>query len=211
MGYEQFILPVGAVVVFAAFGYIFRERLGFTPQTNAEVMLCSPQDYRYDDLKITRETDGSLETVKRAGVTRFFLKKYRGWINRKGKSRFLALPGVDFTYEIKGKITHAISLLEAVKAVLSEVDLTKFTPEGIKALEEAKWGVTTEPILDENVGKNSGNENIFTEADKKMIQYKADADAKAAKNNEVPMLLIVALLGFGAFIGYLAVHMGWIK
>lgn len=177
-------------------------------------MLLRPRDKRFRDIKIVNQTDQSLEAPKEKGITRFFIKKHAGWTNeRKGAARFFGLEGFDFTLKTKEKEEAVIGLYDAVKIVLGEQLMRIITPEIKQRLEEAKFGVTTEPVTTEGVDRpNAGNENQFSESDKALIKAKGEAAAKAGRAGEkADWIKVIGLIALGAFASYLATHMGWIK
>ena len=207
------IYGLGAAVVIAAGGaYIFREKLGIGGGRRKEVMLLRPNDAHFTDVKVVNETDQSLESPRIKGITRFFIKMGKGWTNdQNGGARYLGLEGKDFTLELRGKVSHVINLLEAIKIVLGEIDFGKFTPEAKNALESAKFGVTTEAITTDASGVNQGNENVFTESDKAMIKYHAEENAKAARGGKMEWMPIAVGFLAGCLITGLTFVMKWIK
>jgi len=173
-----------------------------------EVMLLRPNDMHFTDIKILDERDRALETPKVKGVTRFFLKRHRGWTNDKnGTSRYFGLEGYDFTLRLQTTEQTVLNLLEAVKIVLSDIDLGKFTPQAKDALESAKLCITTEPVTNEGIDlPNEGNENAFSEVDKALTKAKAEAMAKAQKGNKFEWTTLLTGLAIGIVIGLALVN-----
>lgn len=205
------IAAVGGAAVLGA-AYIFRERLGLSRGRKPTVMVLRPNNKHFVDLPAT-ETDLSLQTPKIKGVTRHFIKRHPGWTSDKnGDSRYFGLEGIDYTLEMKGEEKHVLTLLEAVEIALPQVDFSKFTDNARAALASAKFGITAEAVQPSSDAlKNRGNENIFTESDKAMIQFKAEATAKAMKGAGLDWSNVAMGFLAGALLVYVAVNMHWLK
>jgi len=186
--------------------------LGLGDDSKKQIMLLRPNDMHFRDLKIKDERDRALETPKEKGITRFFVKKHRGWTNdRGGTTRYFGLEGFDFTLQLIDQQTHIITLLEAVQIVLKDIDFQKFSKDAKEALQGARLCITTEPITGEGCNlPNEGNENAFSEADKALVKAKADEMAKAQKGGKFEWITFLAGGGVVGLALIIAINLHWI-
>jgi len=178
------------------------------------VLLLRNKDRRFKRIRITNETDESLESPKeKNGVTRHFEKRGAGWTDEdRPQTMFLGFNAYKYTLTINTVKESVINLAKAVRIVLGKEVYDVIQPELRDKLEKAEFGILIEPDDPFTSGASAtmGNEARHTESDHVIIDYYAKK-VKQALQGKMQWNSVVMGVAVGVVLGIMLVNFKVIK
>ena len=174
-----------------------------------EVMLLRPNDSRFADLPIARETDEGLYCRKVDGINYRFYKTGPGWTGS-GLVRFLGVEGTPLISYIKQSEYVKTSIEKFLRYAWGDKVYEKLTDDLKRPLEDGTGlVVTVDPIIPEK--KYSLDrvkaDSILKESDIANLEEFGKGTPKKEAMKDLAMNVVQILLG--AFAMYFAVNQGW--
>jgi hypothetical protein len=178
-------------------------------------MLLRPNDLRYTEIPVKRETDMGLECAKHEGILWRFFKSGPAWSGDRDV-KFLACEGTPLvSYIQEDKKAATSSVPEFLKLAWDPQVIDKMPKELIGQLDGRgahRWGatVTVKPVIpDKSLGLDQVMADaILRESDITMLEDYAKSTPRRDKIKDLANFLIPILLGF--FAGMVVQQRGWL-